>query len=93
MYPDTPNWPPYEAQQGTATQYFPSHLQSPHGQRKAWVEESDRWSCEHGDVFGSFELAFPDYPFGWANEELHDITQHDEAVAAYTWNFKAMPTS
>ena len=58
-----------------------------------WVEENDRWSCDHGGVFGNFEMAFPDYPFGWTNEEQHTIIQHDDAVASYAWTFRAMPAS
>lgn len=91
VYPDQPNWPPYEAQQGTATQYFPVALENPQGEREMWVEENDRWSCDHGGIFGNFEMAFPDYPFGWDNEEMHTIIQNDEAVASYEWTFKAMP--
>ena len=93
VYPDEPNWPPYEATQGTATQYFPVALENPNGIRKGFVEETDRWNCEHGGYFGNFELAFPDYPFGWANEDVNDITQWNEAVASYTWRFKALPAT
>ena len=85
VYPDTPNWPT-----GNPTKYFPYGLMNPTGQIVNWTEDNSMWKCEHGGFFGDFEMAFPDYPFGWGNEQSQWITQCDEALAGYEWNFKAM---
>jgi len=55
-----------------------------------WIEDNSMWRCEHGGFFGDFEMAFPDYPFGWGNEQSQWIIQCAEALAGYEWNFRAM---
>lgn len=88
VYPNQPNWPADNPQK-----YFPVQLQSPTGERRYWVDDTsiDSWVCDrHGGVFGSFEMAYPDYPFGWTNEQRCYIQQYGEAVAGYIWDFKAM---
>lgn len=42
-------------------------------------------------VFGTFELAFPDYPFGWDNVQHTELRCSGSAMAQYKWQFKAMP--
>lgn len=85
VYPSTPNWPTENP-----TKYFPYGLMNPTGQVQNWIEDNNMWKCEHGGFFGDFEMAFPDYPFGWGNEQSQWIIQCDEALAGYEWNFRAM---
>ena len=85
VYPSTPNWPT-----GNPTKYFPYGLQNPTGQIEHWTEDNNMWTCEHGGFFGNFEMAFPDYPFGWGNEQSQWIIQCAEALAGHQWTFKAM---
>ena len=85
VYTNTPNWPT-----GNPTKYFPYGLMNPTGQVVNWTEQNDMWTCEHGGFFGDFDMAFPDYPFGWNSETSQWIYQCDEALAGYQWNFRAM---
>ena len=44
-----------------------------------------------GGVFGTFELAFPDYPFGWDKIDQQECFCSGKALSQYDWQWKAMP--
>lgn len=90
-YPSSPNWPAVNP-----TKYFPDRVEAsgnPGQQRPLRHDDSQgAWAASSvGGYFGSFELAFPDYPYGWDNQDYMQITPGFEALAAYSWQFKAMP--
>lgn len=92
VYPQAgqPNWPRGAA---NPTQYFPVGICNPDNDISWFADDNGHYVATCGAYFGTFALAFPDYPFGWDANESFSITAGTEALAGYKWQFKAMPTT
>lgn len=92
VYPPSgqPNWPRGSA---NPTQYFPVAIANPDGNFGYFADDSGHYVATRGAVFGTFALAFPDYPFGWTANEDFTISAGTNALAGYKWQFKALPAT